>query len=69
VKGKQTVALLAPKQDDDDDVKAFVPTYRKAFSRQNSTKRKGEDGQAASWLRTGIPVRYHSTASVAGVEC
>lgn len=28
------MALLALKQEGDDSVKAFVPTYRKSFSRQ-----------------------------------
>jgi hypothetical protein len=34
-------------QDDGENVKAFVPIYRKAFSRQNFTQRKGKDGRTA----------------------
>jgi hypothetical protein len=66
------VALLAVKQDDDGNVKAFVPTYRKAFSRQNFTQKKGEDGRADILAANKYPQSqslHCGTAPVPGVEC
>jgi len=53
--GKTDFSPVSLEQDDDEDIKAFVETYRKEFSRQGFTRREGENRLAASCLWTVIP--------------
>lgn len=62
VKGRQTVVLLALKQDVGEDIKAFVETYRRVLSRQRLTQRKGENSRATPCLWTIVPAINHSNA-------
>ena len=53
VEAKETVILLAQKQDYDEDNKAFVETYQKAPSEESFTP-WGEDGRVVPHLCQGF---------------